>query len=151
MNAQSVLEQALELGISVETDGIDLIYWPKGATPPQFVEVLRVNKLSLIEYLCRFQREFPGEEVSDAEYKEMARRVEEEEYALLWSSLLEDFVAFYNTDSDRAKIPAGFVPYIDSELQELFREDSPGWSIEGLRLIHAAKKLAGFKVTEVHD
>ena len=74
-----------------------------------------------------------------------------EGYGLVWSHDLGDYVAFYNTDADRARIPAGFVPYSESELHELYREDSPEWSVEGLRRIHMAKKIAGIKVTDVRD
>jgi len=87
----------------------------------------------------------------EAQLQEISDRLEHEGYLLLWSNVLEDFVAFYMTDADRAKIPAVFVPYSDSEIQELFREDRPGWSVEGLKRIHMAKKIAGLKVTEVHD
>ena len=38
----------------------------------------------------------------------------------------EYFKAFYDTDVDRERIPAGFVPYSNAELLELFQEDSSG-------------------------
>ena len=151
MNAQAVLEQARELGITVQTDGIDLIYWPKTAAPPEFVGTMGANKASLVEYLNRYRHAYPGDEVVATELQEIARRVEEEGYVLLRSTLLDDLVAFYKTEADRGRIPAGFVPYSDSELQTLFREDDPEWSAEGLRRVHMAKKIAGFTVTDVHD
>ena len=95
MNVQAVLEQARELGITVQTDGIDLIYRPKTATHPEFVETLRANKASLVEYLSRYRRVYPGDEAGPSELQEIARRVKEEGYVLLWSNDLNDHVAFY--------------------------------------------------------
>ena len=93
----------------------------------------------------------PGGIAGTTELQEIARRVEEEGYVLLRSTLLDDFVAFYKTEADRERIPAEFVPYSDRELQTLFREDDPEWSAERLRRTHMAKKIAGFTVTDVHD
>ena len=68
----------------------------------------------------------------------MQQHVQREGYVLCWASALNDTVAFYLDDVDPATIPAGFVPYSESELRELFGDDKPDIS---LRLIHEAKKL----------
>ena len=151
MNAQAVLEQARELGITVQTDGIDLIYWPKTSAPAEFVETMGANKASLVEYLNRYRHLYREDVAGTTELQEIERRVEEKGYVLLRSTLLDDFVAFYKTEADRGRIPAGFVPYSDRELQTLFREDDPEWSEERLWRTHMAKKIAGFTVTNVHD
>jgi len=87
----------------------------------------------------------------EAELQEISDRIEHEGYLLLWSNVLEDFVAFYMTEADRQDIPAFYVPYSNSELQALFSEESSDWSLEELRRIYMAKKIAGFVVTEVHN
>ena len=160
MQAQDIMERAQALGITLEAVGGNIIYRPKRAAPPEFVETLRENKRSLISYLgqphsqspnARYCRLYGGDDAGAAELKEIVRRVEGEGYVLLWSTVLEDFIAFYRSPADRTRIPAGFVPYSDTELYELFNERSADWSVEALRRIHMAKKVAGFKVMEVHD
>ena len=59
---------------------------------------------------------------------------------LLWSSVLDDLVAFHRDDVDPAAIPAGFVPYSDDELHDMFGDDGVKRSPDALRLIHAAKR-----------
>ena len=71
---------------------------------------------------------------------ELVRRIEEEGYVLLWSNVLQDLVAFHRNDVDPVTIPAAFVPYSDDEVGHLFGEDEAQLSLNGLRLIHAAKK-----------
>jgi len=71
---------------------------------------------------------------------ELARRVEEEGYVLLWPNVLQDLVAFHRNDVDPDTIPAPFVPYSDDEVRHLFGEDGAQPSPDALRLIHAAKK-----------
>lgn len=161
------LVELRDRGVELYLVGDDAIRYmgPEAVLTPDYVEEIRFNKPVLLEELLAtgnaalmdrspdtlYPREFPGEEVSESELQEIARRVETEGYVLLWSDVLQDFVAYHKTDADRAKIPAGFSPFSDSELQQLFREDSPGWSVNALRRIHMAKKVGGFKVTDVHD
>ena len=77
---------------------------------------------------------------SDAETAQIAEALTELGYVLLWSTELEDLVAFYNTDKDRRLIPPGFVAYSEQELEELFGS-TLDMSLKSLRLIHHAKKL----------
>ncbi|MFC1944984.1 hypothetical protein ACFLX5_05880 [Chloroflexota bacterium] len=80
------------------------------------------------------------------ELNEIVARVRGEGYVLLWSTVLEDSVAFYKTEADRQKIPPGFVPYSDQELWGLFGEGKAAHSPDKLRLIHEAKKK-GARIT----
>jgi len=57
--------------------------------------------------------------------------------------VLKDLVAFYKTETDPKKIPAGFVAYSDQELRELFGDGKSAPSPKHLRLIHEAKKHGG--------
>ncbi len=59
---------------------------------------------------------------------------------LLWSTVLEDLVAFFKTEADRAKIPPGFVAYSEAELIHLFGDGGTMPSTHALKLIHDAKK-----------
>jgi hypothetical protein len=77
------------------------------------------------------------------ELEEIAERVRSEGYVLLWSTILQDLVAFYRDDEAKSKIPSGFVPYSDAELKELFGDNKPLLYEPTLRLIHEAKKCGG--------
>ncbi|MFC1944490.1 hypothetical protein ACFLX5_03225 [Chloroflexota bacterium] len=63
---------------------------------------------------------YSGDQATKLELDEIVTRVEEKGYVLLWSTVLQDLVAFYKTDADLGRIPPGFVPYSDQELWELF-------------------------------
>jgi hypothetical protein len=87
-----------------------------------------------------YHLKYPDAPANDQELTEIENRVSTKGYVLLWSSTLNDFVAFYKTEADREKIPPGFVPYSDKELFELFGKNSSPRK-HTLRLIHEAKKL----------
>ena len=99
------------------------------------------------EFIRQLQESGGGASSADSTSRDeailIARKVEEQGYVLVWSSVLEDTVAFYNTDEDRVKIPPGFVPYSTDELKELFGEPQSSPNTNALRLIHQAKKLRG--------
>lgn len=78
----------------------------------------------------------PGEEELD----EIVRRFEERGYILLWSTVLQDKVAFIKGESEKARVPKGFAIYTDDELQQLFAPDAPSLKRSTLRLIHEAKR-----------
>ena len=92
----------------------------------------------LVMNLLRVQR--------DQEMKDIVSLVKKQGYVLLWSSVLEDGVAFIHDDYDPSKLPLAFTPYTLDELCMLFSDDS--LSADSLRLIHVAKKHGG-KVTDV--
>ena len=87
-----------------------------------------------------YHLKYPDAPADDKELTEIENRVVTKGYVLLWSSTLNDFVAFYKTEADRENIPPGFVPYSDKELFELFGKSSSPRK-HTLRLIHEAKKL----------
>ena len=87
----------------------------------------------------------------DAELTGLEAQVKAQGYVLLWSNVLNDSVAFYRAEKDRQKIPPGFVPYSLQEIQILFSEDEDEFSVNGLRLIHEAKKLGGHVVNSERE
>ena len=113
-----------------------------GSIPPELRPDLRQQKPEIISYLIqrRYEPVYPHQDQREDELKELVRRVEDEGYVLLWSTVLQDLVAFHRDDVDLATIPAGFVPYSDEELRYVFNADEGEPSPDGLRLIHAAKK-----------
>ena len=60
-------------------------------------------------------------------------------YALIWSPVLEDLVAIYETDEDLAEVPPAFTPYSLAELA-MFDEDNGDWNPDTLRSLHFLKK-----------
>jgi hypothetical protein len=96
-------------------------------------ELIRILKLR------NYRPKYPESEVTDKELAEIVTRVYSEGYILLWSTVLQDLIAFYKNETFKAKIPAGFVPYRLSELFELFGSKKH-LSVSKLRLIHEAKK-----------
>ena len=51
MKAETILQRARELGITLSLAGDRIRYAPKSATPQHFVELLRTHKADLMEYL----------------------------------------------------------------------------------------------------
>ena len=94
-----------------------------------------------------YELKYSDAQATRDELEEIAARVQVEGYALLWSTVLQDLIAFYRDEEARSKIPVGFVPYSEAEIEELFEDGKPARSISTLRLIHEAKKLAGAKVS----
>ena len=94
-----------------------------------------------------YRLKYPDAPAHEQELTEIENRVLTKGYVLLWRNTLNDFVAFYKTETDREKIPPGFVPYSDKELYELFGKNSSPRE-RTLRLIHEAKKLGGCVVDD---
>ena len=90
-----------------------------------------------------YHLKYPDSQTTEQELREIEARVHKEGFVLLWSHVLEDFVAFYSDEESRGKITPGFVPYSEDELWELFGEGKPHPSQQTLRLIHEAKKQGG--------
>ena len=149
MGASAILEQLHNLGVTVTAEGDKLRLEPGSRVSPQLVNVLRQNKAEVLAYLQqqpkgpqgKYRLAYPGQGgPSNWELAEIVRRVNHEGYVLLWSTVLEDLIAFYKTEVDRKKIPPGFVPYSEEELWELFTEEKPPVSQHTLRLVHESKK-----------
>jgi len=51
MKAPLIIERARESGIAIAVVDDRLRYWPKSATPPDLVELMRRHKAELIDYL----------------------------------------------------------------------------------------------------
>ena len=152
MNALHVLQQVRELGITLKLDGDRIRYAPKSKMPSDLAKGLSQHKTDIIYYLRQEERGdliqhcrlvYPDSRQRPEELQEISRRVQMEGYVLLWSTVLEDLVAFYRTEADLRKIPAGFVAYSDQELRELFGDGKSVPSPKHLRLIHEAKKRGG--------
>ena len=113
-----------------------------GSVPQEFQSDLRQHKPEILRHLIqrRYEPVYPHQDQREDELKELVRRVEDEGYVLLWSNVLQDLVAFHCNDVDPVTIPTGFVPYSDNEFRHLFGKDGDQPSLNGLSLIHAAKK-----------
>ena len=113
-----------------------------GSVPQEFQSDLRQHKPEILRHLIqrRYEPVYPHQDQREDELKELVRRVGEEGYVLLWCEVLRDLVAFHRDDVDPATIPAGFVPYSDDEVHHLLGDDGAQLSLDGLRLIHLAKK-----------
>lgn len=145
MKATAILEKLTELGVRIELDGADIICEPGSKIPDALRPEIRQHKREIVGLLYRrtYRLHFPKGTPTDIEYQELIRQVEDTGIVLLWSRILKDFLAIYNTPEDKAKVPAGFISYSDRELRTLFAEDvSPGL----LRRIHEAKKT-GAEIT----
>lgn len=158
MSAETVVQHAQELGITLTLNGDKIQMRPGSAASPDFVDELRRNKDEVLDYLRqqakerlsqRYEQSFQGEGLIADELAELERRVEAEGFVLCHIEHLADFVAFHRDGIDLATIPTGFVPYSDRELRELFGSDKPDMPADALRLIHAAKVL-GANVTGNH-
>ncbi len=145
MNATAILEKRTELGVSVELDGPDIICEPGSRIPDELKPEIRQHKQEIVGLLHRraYKLHFPKGTPRKVEEQELIRRVEENGVVLLWSRTLRDFVAIYDTEADRTKVPPGFIAYSDKEVRVLFSDDMPDGS---LRRVHDAKR-AGADVT----
>lgn len=151
VDAQAVLDHAKLLGIVLRVEEGRIRYRPKSAAPVEFVDTLREHKPQVMALLQAQANALPKGyrlKYSDAqaigeELGEIVARVHGEGCVLLWSTVLQDLIAFYRDEEARSKIPPGFVPYSEAELKELFGEGKPPLSTSALRLIHEAKKHGG--------
>ena len=158
MQTSDILKQLHKLGVTVSVSGDRVLLEPGSRVPRSLLEALRRDKAEVLAYLKEhpdwvaemYQFRYPGAVgPADDELEEIEQYMTRNGYVLLWSTELEDLVAFYLTDADRAKVPPGFVPYSERELKELFGKTADP-SLNGLRLIHHAKKL-GAKIKSVEE
>ncbi len=123
-----------------------------GPLPQNMIDSLREFRSDVRNIISQRRFQYLTEDSDGSqEFHEIVRRVTLEGYVLLWSKVLEDFIAFHRDDVDpEVEIPPGFVPYSENELSVLFGKGSPDESENTLRLIHSAKK-SGAVVTERRD
>ena len=145
MDVTMLISRCREFKAQLIPEGQQLRIRAPEPLPSTLVEQLKAHKEEIISILKLqgYRQKYNTEEASTQELNEIARRVNNEGYVLLWSTVLNDLVAFYRDEDARSKIPPGFVAYSDDELQELFGEGRQSASEHTLRLIHEAKKQGG--------
>ena len=116
--------------------------------PTGLVQLLREHKAEVLDYLSqhpqpsgqRWRIKFSESQYSDdAEIEDIRQSIHQRGVVLVWSTALDDLVAFHRPEFDLHDIPPGFVPYSTRELAVLFGQHGVP-SHENLKLIHEAKK-----------
>jgi hypothetical protein len=152
MGVEAILQRARDLGITLRLAGDRIQYAPKSLATEDFVRALSQHKAEMLAYLVEHPEPLTGKYLfkysgphgpTEAEALEIKRRVQQQGYVLLWSIVLQDLVAIYRMEEDRKRVPPGFVPYSEKELQTLFGATDDTVSSNSLRLIHQVKKLGG--------
>jgi hypothetical protein len=140
MDATAILDKLSNLGVSVEVRGDRLRLAPGSRVPAELVDELKAHKDEIISTLKLkgYRQKYPEPQAGDEELEEIAVTINIEGYILLWSTVLNDLVAFYRDGDGRGKIPPGFVHYGIDELSRFFSEKR--LSTHELRLIHEAKR-----------
>ena len=143
MGAREVLDRLSQLGVTAVLEDSRLFLEPGSRIPADLLSEVRRHKPEIIAYLRK-----PRLVNAPPEWhaREVADRVETEGGAIFWSEVLADVVAFYRTEEDRARIPAGIVGYSIEELRTLFGDEAGDLSPDALCLVHRAKKLGGGRV-----
>lgn len=80
---------------------------------------------------------------SSGELAKIVERFEQRGCVPIWSTVLQDKVAYVKGEAEMPKVPDGFVTYTEHELWQLFGSDAPPINQSSLRLIHEAKKRGG--------
>jgi hypothetical protein len=147
MDATAILDELDRLGVTVELEGPDIICEPGDKIPEHLIPDIREQKQEIVRLLHRGYYRFRFDEGTslEVEEREVVRQVEDIGIVLLWSSVLNDFIAIYRTMADKIKVPSGFIPYSHAEIEILFAKDLQERS---LRHIHAAKRQ-GTKITSM--
>jgi hypothetical protein len=141
MNTDTIIRRLDELGVTMTASGNRLDLRPGYRVPEDLQVAVRLHKLDLIDRL-------PLELPDDRELAEIVSRVWKRGYVLLWSSVLQDTVAFTRTWEDSKHVPLAFTVYTLDELVSLFNGDPVD---EGsLRSIHSAKQLGG-RIVDARD
>ena len=143
MGAREVLDRLSQLGVTAVLEDSRLFLEPGSRIPTDLISEVRRHKPEIVAYL-RKPRLVNGPPEWHA--REVAVRVEIDGVCIFWSEVLADVVAFYRTEEDRARIPAGIVGYSIEELRTLFEDEAGDLSPDALRLIHHAKQVGGGRV-----
>lgn len=130
METETIFRHLAELDVSVRADDGQIVLIPGDRVPLGLREEIRLHKADLLDQIT-----------DDSELVEIVRQVREQGYVLLWSNVLQDLVAFSQTDADRESVPVSFTIYTVAEIMEVFGDGTP--SPGSLKLIHEAKKHGG--------
>ena len=130
MQTEAIFHRLAELDVSVRADKGQIVLNPGDRVPVGLREEIKLHKADLLDQLT-----------DDSELIEIVRQVRQQGHVLLWSSVLQDLVAFAQTDADRENVPSSFTVYTVAELVEVFGDGTP--SPGSLKLIHEAKKYGG--------
>ena len=130
METETIFRRLAELEVSARADNGQVVLKPGDRVPAELREQIRLHKADLLDQLT-----------DDSELVEIVRQVREQRHVLLWSSVLQDLVAFVQTEADRENVPPSFTIYTVAELIEVFGDGTP--SPGSLKLIHEAKKRGG--------
>ena len=139
MTVDRLINQLNDLGVSMAAEGETLVLEPAELVPPELIDDIRLHKSELINKV-------PPRHPLDSELSAIVCQVSAKSYACLWSTVLEDNIAFVGDILEDDLRPVGFVIYTLDELSKLFGDSS--LSADSLRLIHVAKKR-GATVTDV--
>ena len=139
MSIDRLIEQLTDLGVSMVAEGETLVVEPVSLVTAELRDAIRLHKPELI-------KKVPPRHPLDSELSEIVRQVRANGYVCLWSTVLEDNIAFVDDILEHDLRPEGFVIYTLDELSKLFGNSS--LSADSLRLIHVAKKRGGV-ITDV--
>lgn len=78
-----------------------------------------------------------------AEVVQITRLMQSQGWALVWSDVLGEAIAFAQDDASAVQVPGGIIVYTRSELEQIMGKGHPP---DMLRLIHEGKKHGG-KIT----
>ena len=130
METETIFRQLAELDVSVRADHGQIVLNPGDRVPKGLREEIRLHKADLLDQIT-----------DDSELVEIVRLVKDQGHVLLWSNVLQDLVAFAQTDVDKEDVPPSFTIYTVAEIMEIFGNGTP--SPGSLKLIHQAKKHGG--------
>lgn len=148
MDAAVILDKLRELGISVRSEGDELVLTPGSKVPPQLIEPIKANKLQIMDVL-RHSKPAVVSAAPEWHAKEVERRVFEEGVCLFWSNLFGETIAFVLNERLQDEVPPGIVCYSLPEIAMLFPDGGESTKASTLRLIHEVKKEANAKVRHV--
>ena len=149
MSAADLVEKAQALGATFQLTTDSIKVRSREGLPEDLRSDLEAAKPEVVEYLRnlrledRYQLLYPDGWKGNDEFYDIAYRVQKYGMYLVWSEVLQDHIAFYASEAERAKVPVGFVPYSGEELLALYSPRQKGLDPEGLRRIHAAKRGSG--------
>ena len=146
MSAADLVRRAQALGATFELTTGNIRVCSDEVLPEVLRSDLEAAKPEVIEYLRNLRLEdryrllYPAGWKGNDEFYDIAHKVQAHGMYLGWSEVLQDNVAFYLTEVDRAKVPVGFVPYSGEEVLALYSPEGKDRGPEGLRRIHASKR-----------